>query len=90
MNMTDLDPALLSGTILCAVMAVISALRHKKRGVSAYIMAAAFLVLGLDMQLLRMRAPQAVIILGGVILIILLGCDFAARSAHTAQKENQK
>src|SRR5947208_9419535 len=75
-NASDLDPFLLAGTLICAAMAVVSALRHKKRGISAYIMSAAFLVLGFDMLLVRMRASQYLVILGCIFLVLLLVADF--------------
>lgn len=89
MMVSDAGLFLLVGSIICALMAVVSAFRYKTRGVSAYIMSFAFVVLGSTMLLLRMNAPIPVVIAGCVVLVILLGVDFAARSAHNAQKDSQ-
>lgn len=89
MNEVALNPFLFGGVLICAVMAVVSSLRFKTRGVSAYIMSVAFAVLGGAMLLVYLRAPMPLIILSGVVLILLLGADFAARSSHTANKEKR-
>ena len=83
----QIDPFLMVGAIICAVMAVLNGFRYKSRGVSAYILAVAFLDLGATMLLLRSRAPQVYIILGIALLIVLLGADLAARSAHQSNKD---
>jgi hypothetical protein len=87
MNAADLDPFLNAGMGICGAMAVISAFRHKSRGVSAFIMAGAFVVLGLGMLMVKLRASVALLIATGIVLILLLGIDFAARSAHRENKE---
>ena len=38
------------------------------------------------MLLLRADAPEPVLIAGCVLLVLLLGADFAARSSHNAKK----
>ena len=86
MSDASLNPFLVAGVIICALMAIVSSLRYKTRGPSAYIMAFAFAVLGAAMLLVYVRAPLPFIVLSGVILIILLGADFAARSSHPAKK----
>jgi hypothetical protein len=90
--MTELDPGLflLVGSLICAVMTVVSLLRHKKRGVSAYIMATAFVVLGGTMLLLKVEAPMPYLITGCILLVLLLGADFAARSAYPPKKDSHR
>jgi hypothetical protein len=88
MNLSDMDSFFVAGAVLCAIMAVVSALRHKKRGLSAYIMAVGFLVLGSNMLMLRMRAPEPLIVLGCVVLVLLLIGDFAVRAANTVHKDD--
>jgi chromate transport protein ChrA len=86
--MTDnVGTFLLLGAIISGLMAVFNALRYKSRGISAYIMAGAFVVLGCTMLLLRAEVSQALVIAGCVLLVILLGADFAARSQHNAKKD---
>lgn len=85
MSVAELDPFLYSGMGLCLLMAVVSALRSKSRGVSAFIMSGAFLVLGLGLLLVHLRAPEGLIFGMFAVLILLLGVDFAARSAHRSQ-----
>ncbi len=87
MNDSPINPALLGGVVICAVMAVVSSLRFKTRGVSAYIMALAFAVLGIAILLDYLRAPLALIYLSIAVLTLLLGVDFAARAAHRAKKD---
>ena len=87
MSDAGLNPFLAAGVVICALMAVVSSLRFKSRGPSAYIMAVAFAVLGAAMLLVYMRAPLPFIILSGVVLVLLLGADFAARASHAARKE---
>jgi hypothetical protein len=89
MTGAEVEPFLFFGSLICAIMAVVSGLRFKTRGVSAYIMAMAFLVLGGTMLLLRARAPQWMMITGCVALFLLLVADFAARSAHNANKDSR-
>ena len=86
MNDAALNPFLVAGVVICAVMAVVSSLRFKTRGVSAYIMAFAFAVLGTAMLLVYVRAPMPLIVLSGVLLILLLGADFAARASQATKK----
>jgi len=90
--MSAADPSLFLsiGMAICALMAVVSLLRHKSRGVSAFIMSGAFVVLGLDMYLVRIQAPMPITIAGCVLLVVLLGADFAARAAHSAGKDSQR
>lgn len=89
MNETPLNPALIGGIVICAVMAVVSSLRFKSRGISAYLMALAFATLGGCMLLVYLRAPTPVILASIVILVVLLIADFAARSSHAANKERR-
>jgi len=86
MTDAELGPFLLIGSIICGLMAIVSAFRYKSRGISAYIMAAGFVVLGSNMLLLRTHQTGAAIA-GIVLLVLLLGADFAARSAHKAKKD---
>lgn len=86
MSQAELNPVLIGGVAICAVMAVVSSLRFKSRGVSAYIMAFAFAVLGGAMLLVYFQAPMPIILLSIIILILLLAADFAARAAHGAKK----
>ena len=88
MTGAELEPFLVIGSLICAAMAVISSLRHKSRGLSAYIMAAAFLVLGTTMLLLRAGASQWMLVTGCVVLVLLLIADFAVRSAHNSTKDS--
>lgn len=85
MRLSEIDPFLYSGIALCLLMAVVSSLRSKTRGVSAFIMGGAFLVLGLALFLVHLQASQGLILGVFAILILLLGADFAARSAHRSQ-----
>lgn len=87
MNDAPINPALIGGVVICAVMAVVSSLRFKSRGVSAYIMAFAFVVLGGAMLLVYLQAPMPILLLSIVILVLLLGADFAARAAYGAKKD---
>ena len=87
---SDIGLFLLIGTLICAAMAIVSAFRYKSRGISAYIMSLAFVVLGATMLLDRLHAPQPVLIGGCALLVIILGIDFAARSAHNARKDSKR
>lgn len=89
MNTAQLEPFLLSGMTISLIMAVISAFRRKSRGIGAFIMSAAFVVLGLGMLLVYLRASEPLLLTCGIILVLLLGADFAARSAH-AHQESEK
>lgn len=86
MSFAQLDPVFLSAAVLCAIMAVVSLFRRKSRGTSALFMAAAFLVLGLALLLLRARAPLPVLAVTGVVLVALLGAEFAFRAGHTYEE----
>jgi hypothetical protein len=82
MTPNDVAPFFIIGMAICAIMMIVSLLRFKTRGPSACVMAAAFAVLGIDMFLVKIQASQPVIIGGCGLLVILLGLDFAARSAY--------
>lgn len=82
MSLSEVDPFLWSMMALCAIMAIVSALRYKSRGVSAYIMGSAFVAVGLGLLLIKIRAPIGLLFACGVVIVLLLGADFAARSAH--------
>ena len=86
--MTDnVGTFLLFGAAICGLMAAFNVFRYKTRGISAYILAAAFVVLGGTMLLLRADAPEPVLIAGCALLVLLLAGDFAARSSHNAKKD---
>ena len=89
MNSVQVQPFLAVGVVICAIMAVVSSLRYKSRGVSAYIMAFAFAVLGAAMLADFLQWPTPVMVGLIIVLVVLLGADFAARSAYQAKKDRQ-
>jgi len=80
--LSDLAPFLTWGSIICLAMAAIWLLRLKAKGVSAWLMAAAFLVLAGLFQAMKTEASRGIIIALGVLLACLLIADIGVRSAR--------
>jgi hypothetical protein len=79
----------LSGAMwVCAVMAIVVALRAKARGPSAYVMSVAFLAVGGVLYLVKTQASQGWIIAGAVVVAVLLVVDFALRARDHVEKGN--
>lgn len=68
------------GMAICAIMVVVSLLRAKKLGASAYVQATSYVVMGFLMFLVQGGYPQGWLIGGGILLFCLLVLDFAVRA----------
>lgn len=67
---------------MCALMAVVNALRYKKRGASAYALAAAFVALGFTLWLYSVSAAMVWIDAGLVVTGGLLAAELGLRAAR--------
>ncbi|GEM_PF-2255075 len=72
---------------LCALMAVVNLVRFKKRGPSAYALAAAFVALGFTLWLYEAQAAMGWIEAGIALTVLLLGADFGLRAAQHAKQD---
>lgn len=70
---------------VCALMVVFNLLLIRKRGVSALLMAASFVVFGGILYSLTKALPEGVTIALSVLLAIILFADFAVRAARKAE-----
>ena len=70
-----------SAMAMCALMAVVNALRYKKRGVSAYALSAAFVALGFTIWVYSIGATRWVEA-GLAITGLLLVAEFGLRAAR--------
>lgn len=61
--------------MICAAMALVNLARLKSRGISAVLLAAAFLVFGATVFAYSSAMPTPVIAVGGVIVFALLAAD---------------
>jgi hypothetical protein len=83
----DLYHAFLDGGVLvCAIMIVVWTFRLRSRGLSAYLMSTAFVVLGALFVALRREAPTWVIATLAISLAMVLGADVVVRSAEHYRK----
>lgn len=80
MTTRELDLALYWGMAICAVMVVVSLLRAKKLGASAYVQATSYVVMGFLMFLVQGGYPDGWLIGAGIVLFLLLVFDFAVRA----------
>jgi hypothetical protein len=87
--MDQLDPVFIAAAVLCGIMAVVSSFRRKSRGVSALLMAGAFLVLGAALLMVRAKAPLPVLGATGAVLIALLVAEFATRAGQAYDRETR-
>ncbi len=78
---------LLSSTLLCAIMAIFNLVRFRKRGISAYFLSSAFLVMGGVIYLFRTNAPSLAIEGSAVVLLLLLGADFIIRVGNAPKRK---
>ena len=65
--------------LICAIMALVNLARLKKRGTSAILLAAAFLVLGGTVYAYTANLPMPLVAVGGVIVFLLLAADMVLR-----------
>lgn len=79
-----------SAMLICALMAIINGLRYKSRGASAYLLGAAFLAMGGTVYLLREKAGQTQLILGGALVFLLLVADLVVRNTKQEAKRREK
>lgn len=83
----DYSQPYLSGiTFLCAIMAVFSLLRIKRRGASAYVMCGAFLALGASVYAYKVHAPILLVEAGGLAVVLLLAADVFLRAGQPPKK----
>ena len=74
------------GMLVCAVMALVSGLRFRSRGVSALFLGSGFLAMGLLLLGLLRKWPQTWLIVVGVVLVAALAGDFIARSVKAEEE----
>lgn len=65
--------------LICAAMALFNLARNKSRGASAFLMAAAFLVLGATVYAYTVNVSMPFVGLGGAIVFLLLAADMLFR-----------
>jgi hypothetical protein len=68
------------GAYLCAAGAIFNLFKLKKRGNSALILSAAFLVFGAELWLIKINADRNLITTLGILLALLLITDIVLRS----------
>lgn len=79
-----------AGTVICGVMIVVLILKIRTRGKSAYVMALAFLVMGLLLQGLKMQWSSLVTNFLGIVLGLLLVYDFLFRAVEQSKKHDDR
>lgn len=75
------DAVILGGLIVCPLLCLLWIGRAKKRGWSAYIMAAAFLAMEVVLLALKFEWPKSLLYTFAAVLGVLLIFDFLIRSA---------
>lgn len=87
--MIDLGPMsqqfLLGGAVISAIMTLVWLARLRGKGRRAWVMAAAFLVLGGLCLLAWSGSPTGWLIAAGVVLAALLGLDILMRAAEAGK-----
>ena len=72
---------------VCALMAVVNVMLYKRRGVSAYVLATAFVALGFTLWLYESDYPRGWWYAGVVVTIALLLVDVMVRSATLPKQD---
>lgn len=83
------DAFLVGAMAICAIMALVWLLRVRSKGLSAWLMALAFVCFGGLCASLRAEAPQALSWTLGGAVALLLAADFAARAARDAKERDR-
>ncbi len=65
---------------LCAAMAMFNVFRHRKRGLSAYLVSTACLAAGLTLYLLREKTSEGTVYAAGGAVVVLLIADVIVRA----------
>lgn len=88
MTRGELDLFLSVVAALCGGMSVLNIVLVKRRGTTALVLSAAFLVLGFSIFAYRSQGVSTGVIAGGVIVIALLIVDFVLRAGNAERKRN--
>lgn len=80
------DRILIGFAIVCAVMAVVNLFLIRRRGVSAGLLALAFLGLAATIFLYRLGFSQPIVIGSGVVVFLLLLGDFVLRAPNQTRR----
>jgi hypothetical protein len=80
MTRPEFDIFLLGGSIVCGLMCLIMLARYKSRGAAALALGGAFAALAGTLLLLRAGAETNLAAAGFVLVVLLLGADFAFRA----------
>ncbi len=75
MSLETLDTYIYACIAVCVVGALLNIAMYKRRGVSALLLASAFVLLGGCLEMYRAHAPQPLIVIGGVGVWALLMVD---------------
>ncbi len=90
MTKGEMDIFLLGTMMLCAVMAVFNFIKNSKRGLSAYILSSAFLVMGGTVYMYRSDAPNLWVKIGCAVLVALLCADFLLRAGTPPPRKKKR
>ena len=82
MSPQSMSLAVHAAMAVCALMAVVNGLRYKRRGASAFALAAAFVTLGFTLWLYSGNASMTLIYGGLIVTGILLVVEFGLRAAR--------
>lgn len=82
MNGNAVDIYLVGSIGVCALGAIMNAFLVRRRGLSAGLLAVAFIVLGFTIQLYRSGSPLSVIYGGAACVVSLLIVDFVTRAGR--------
>jgi hypothetical protein len=82
MTAQELDLFLNVVAALCAAMVFVNLLLVKRRGVSAYFLAVAFLFMGATILLYARQGTSPLVIGGGSLVVLLLIVDFVLRAPN--------
>ncbi len=89
MSSADFELFLSGSMALCAVLALLTLLRIRSRGLAALLLSGAFLAFGATLYLLKTAAPQPLFIAAAVLTGVLLVADFAVRAGQQEEKKGR-
>lgn len=89
MTQSEMDFFLYSLMLVCSVMAIFNAFKHRTRGWAAAFLSASFLVFGGLIYLYRTGASETLLETGTAFLFILLAADFVFRLANPPKRKGK-
>ncbi len=79
-----------AGMMICAAMTIVWVIRARAKGAQAYVMASAFVVLGLLMYMVKENIPMWAQWTAAGVLAVLLGIDVVFRALQEHEERTKK